>query len=404
MGLFNNLFKNGEKRNVNHKNPVNQPPEEESNLSASLIFGSLYQNHISRNLGVVHRCVDLISDSVAQLPIKVVDKKAKHNEDIESHPVHLLFKDMLMSPYIFMKKMIEDVMINGNSYAYIHRAPDGTPIKLTYLQKGEVTVNYQKEKGTLNYKISNRIGIKGIVQPENMIHLIRYTDDGVQGKSVISYASRSIKLAHSSEDSAVNFFEKGCNLAGLIRYSGQLNSKQRAEILNSWNQSYNNGGNGLCAIPISMEYQKLAQTPVDSQLLESRMYNTVDICRFFGVSPVLIGDLSHSQYGTFEVAQQEFVTHTLSPYILMVEQEFSRKLLKDENLAINLDENYLLRIDKSTQATYYNTMLQNGTLCINEVRNDLGLSPIEGGDLHIIPYTDISQNTIGGKNSNKDEE
>jgi hypothetical protein len=34
-------------------------------------------------------------------------------------------------------------------------------------------------------------------------------------------------------------------------------------------------------------------------------------------------------------------------------------------------------------------------MSINEARASLGLNPIEGGDKVIIPFTDISQNTIG---------
>ena len=34
-------------------------------------------------------------------------------------------------------------------------------------------------------------------------------------------------------------------------------------------------------------------------------------------------------------------------------------------------------------------------MSINEARSSLGLNPIEGGDKVIIPFTDISQNTIG---------
>ncbi|MCH5234928.1 MAG: phage portal protein [Muribaculaceae bacterium] len=400
MGFFNWFSGNIEKRSINHQNH-----EEETNtIGSSLSFGAIFQNNISRNLSVIHRCTDLISDSVAMLPILIRNKKSKHSEDIEGHNLHFVFDNLLLGKYMFMKRMIEDVILNGNSYAYIKRGMDGNVIDLIYLQKGEVTVNYNKERGILNYKISNRIGIKGIVQKEDMIHLVRYSDDGIQGKSVLSYASRSINLAHSAENSATNFFKNGGNLSGLLKVNGTLSSKQRTDILNSWNQTYSNGGQGLCVIPGNMDYQAISSNPSESQLLETREYNVVDLCRFFGISPCLIGDLTHSQYGTLEVAQQEFITHTLQPYILMVEQEFTRKLLKDNDLVVNLDENYLLRTDKSTLATYYSTMVKNGILCINECREDMGLSPIEGGDQHIIPWTDLNKNVIGGTEESQSNE
>lgn len=91
----------------------------------------------------------------------------------------------------------------------------------------------------------------------------------------------------------------------------------------------------------------------------------------------------------------------------MVEQEFTRKLLKpsENNLEINLDETYLLKTDKTATASYYSTMIDKGILCINEARHELGYSEIEGGDKHLIAYTDISQNTINSqKEDNREEE
>ena len=60
--------------------------------------------------------------------------------------------------------------------------------------------------------------------------------------------------------------------------------------------------------------------------------------------------------------------------------------------------------DKSATANYYSTLTKNGILSINEARHFLGLAPIDGGDQHIIPFTDLSQNTIENQSSNQDEQ
>lgn len=373
-------------------------------LAQSLMFGCLSQNNKSRNLSVVYRATEIISDAIAMLPIKVKKLESNHTEDIPSHPIHLVFKNMIMTKYIFMKKLVEDVILNGNGYAYIERGEGDRPIGLRYLQSGQVTVNYIPEKQILNYKLTNVQGVRGIVQPSDMIHVVKNTIDGVNGVSVISYANRSIKLANSTENSAVNFFESGCNLSGLLKVQGTLNQKQRSDILSAWNQGYSNGGNGLVVLPGNMDYTPISQNASDSQLLETREFNTIDIARFFGINPILLGDLSHNSFSSLELIQQDFILHTLNPYILMIEEEFTRKLLTESDLVINLDENYLLKTDKTTQATYYSTMIKNGIMCINEAREDMGLTPIDGGDKHIIPYTNLDQNTIGNTDKNINED
>lgn len=149
-----------------------------------------------------------------------------------------------------------------------------------------------------------------------------------------------------------------------------------------------------------MDYQPIQLSATDSQLLESRLFNVQDIARFFGVSPVLLGDLTHSNYNTIEATQNQFVLHTLMPYIVMVEEEFTRKLIKpsEEGLEVNLDETAILKADKSAIASYYGTLLDKGILCVNEVRKELGYSPIKGGDKHTIAYTDITQNQLNNEN------
>jgi hypothetical protein len=79
----------------------------------------------------------------------------------------------------------------------------------------------------------------------------------------------------------------------------------------------------------------------------------------------------------------------------MFEEELNRKLCHRSNIRIDFDETFLIKSDKSVQATYLNTLVSGGILSVNEARASLGLNPIEGGDRVMIPYTDINQNTIG---------
>lgn len=370
-------------------------------LSDALTFSALSNNASAMNISAVYRAVEIISDSIAMLPIRIRINNQTHKEDLEQHPLHLVFKDNLLTKYTFIKLLIQSVLLKGNGYALISRANDGTVTELRYLESSDVQIAYNKLKNTLHY---NYAGKK--IEPCNMIHLLKNSYDGVTGISVISFAARSINISNNTENSAKNFFNNGCNLAGVLKVQGQLSAQQRQDIRNSWNQAYTGGGNGLAVLQGNMDYQPIQLSAADSQMLESRAFNVADISRFFGISPVLLGDLSHSGYNTIEATQNQFLLHTLQPYIVMIEQEFSRKLLKpsESNLSINLDETALLKTDKTALASYYGTLLDKGILCINEVRKELGYSNIEGGDKHLVPYTDITQNTINksdGKETDK---
>ena len=70
----------------------------------------------------------------------------------------------------------------------------------------------------------------------------------------------------------------------------------------------------------------------------------------------------------------------------------------DFQVVVDFDENYLLKSDKTSLSNYLKTLTSAGIISINEARNMLGYDDIEGGDRHIIPFTDINQNTIDKDN------
>lgn len=370
-------------------------PDYISSTSEALNFGSLFNSYGAMNISSVYRAVELIADSVAILPIKIKENTKKSKAELENHYLKVLFSDRYsnMSRYTLIKLLIQSVLLKGNGFAYIERAKDGTATSIQFLDSSDVQIHYNPLKPKELFYTCNTV--KGKIEPVNIIHLVKNSYDGINGISVISFASRAVKLSNATENSANGFFENGCNLSGVLTVEGQLSDKQRTDIRNSWQQAYTNGGNGLAVLQGNMRYQSVQLSAVDSQLLESRQYNVQDIARFFGISPVLLGDLSKSSYATIEAAQNEFLLHTLQPYVTMIEQEFTRKLLKpsEQYLEVCLDETYILKTDKAALANYYGTLLDKGILCIDEVRTELGYSPI-GATEHLVPYTDVAKNNV----------
>jgi len=155
-----------------------------------------------------------------------------------------------------------------------------------------------------------------------------------------------------------------------------------------------------------MEYTPLSGNANENQMLETRLFNVAEISRYFNISPVLLGDLSKSSYNTIEAANIEFLTHTLMPYVSMIQDEFNRKLVKpsEVGISIDLDESYLIKADKNSTANYLKTLVDGGIITRNEARTQLGYNEIEGCDKLIVPYTSISDNTINEKDkSDKDK-
>ena len=370
----------------------------------ALTFFNLQNKYSAMNCSAFFGATELISNSVAMLPVKVLVKNKEGKNELENHPLNLIFSDRecdnLLSRFTLLKQIVQSVILRGDAFCYIQRASDGTVLGLRYLESSDVLVYYNKEKDLLWYDVP--ILKKKRVEPCDMLHFILHSYDGINGVSLLTYASRTLGITNASENSAKNFFSNGMNVNGLLKVNTPISQKQKDEIRTSWNQAYNGSSGGLAIINANMDYTQLQLSPEDSQLLSSRQFNVSDIARFFNLNPVLLGGESSASYSSLEMLQNSFLVHTLQPYLSMIESELNRKLLKpsESNLEIILETNEILRVDKSSQASYYKTMIDSGILSRNEVRKELGYSAIEGGDKVTVSYSDISQNTVNGDNNN----
>ena len=392
MGLFRNRKKEVEKREAQ--------PVQYVTYGDALTFGQIFNNYTALNCSAFFAATSLISNTIAMLPIKVLVSGVDGKNNYEEHPILTALDNMPnISKFSLLKLIVQSVILRGNAFVYVERK--GNKVTgLRYLESGDVTINYDKEKNTLWYQcpfISNKY-----IMPKDMLHFVLNSYDGINGVSLLSYAKRTLAITNASENSAKQFFDNGMNVNGILKVMTPISQKQKEEIRQSWNQAYSGQG-GLAVINGNMEYQQLTLSPEDAQLLSSRQFNVADIARFFNLNPLLLGGESGATYSSLEMLQNAFLIHTLQPYISMIEAEMNRKLLgqDEQNLEVILETNDLLRIDKSSQANYYGAMIKNGVLSLNEVRKELGYGEIENGNKHFIPFTDISQNTID--NNQKDD-
>lgn len=376
--------------------PKTQPEPEERAYTPfglnSLIYNSTsgYVESKAMLLSAVYRCVDVISDSVAQLPLEPfkIDSdgyKKKYTE----HPTYYLLNrepNERMSRFTFMKTLITSVLLRGNGYALIERDIKGDAIALKLIPADLVTIT--ELNGKIMYTI---VGYKQLIEAVNMIHILNFSYDGITGISTLSHAKNTLGLSTDSEAHAAGFFKGGANLAGIIKVTdSKLTPKQKQDIKESWQTAFSpitGTPNGVAVLEANLEFQPVTVNPSDAQLLETREFNVIDICRFFGVSPVKAFDLSKSSYSTVEATQLAFLTDTLSPLLEKIELEFQRKLYKPsekKSIDVRFDTSVLLRADKASLAEYYNKLFQIGSITPNEIRKALDLEPIENGDKSFI--------------------
>jgi len=369
--------------------------EERSTLSATSFYPSwLESTSTPMLLSTVYRCVDLISDSIAVLPLETykIDpegfKVPVRDEDL--YEILNLEPNEDMTRYVFFKTMMASVLLKGNAYAFIERDKQNKVQQLIYIpadkvQVGQATINGIKRKRfqVLDFDYP----LPEVIHPRDMIHVMNFSYDGVIGVSTLTHAANTMTVANNSESHAAGFFRSGGNIGGILKVEGvRMTKEQKEQNYREWESRTNpitGKPNGIVILEGNQTYQPIAVNPKDSQLLESRQFNVIEICRFFSVSPVKVFDLSKSSYSTIEATQLEFLNDTLLPVITKFELEINRKVfLRNErrNMKAEFNTSALLRADKASQSAYWNTMFQIGAASPNEIRREINLGKVDGGD------------------------
>jgi HK97 family phage portal protein len=339
----------------------------------------------------VFSAVNLISNAIAQMPwlIKSLDDRAVPGGLYLNH----LFDNVLQTRFVFIKNLIKDVMIYGNGFAYIQRDRTGTPANMYYLPFGDCTIYYNPLSFNLLYqapKVKN-----GMIEPCDILHFVMNSKDGIQGTGLLHFMAKTLELMGYTDKAALDYFANGMSVQGIIKSNNpnRLTDKQRSDIRKGWNAVEGN----IRVLEGGLDYQQVQSNSREAELTSNRLFNIQDVARFFNINPVLLGDLSKMAYNTIEQANLEFVSHTLAPYIYMMEQEINRKLIMPDDkvkFCIDIDEESIIKSDKQSHANYLSTLVNNGIMTRNEARYRLDLPDVEGGDELVIPYTDIEQNTV----------
>jgi HK97 family phage portal protein len=352
-----------------------------------------YTANKAMKLSTVYRCVNLISDSIASLPLLPYTYKDKNGAitnwkyiNYEDTYYNLLNvqPNPLMGANTFKRLLVVNLLLKGNAYILVDRDKTGKVLNLILLAS-----DYIEAKIVNNDLVYYDNYNKRSYDKSQIIHLINYTTNGINGSSTITHAATTLGISYNSEEHTSNFFKGGASLAGILRPIAGVNintakaTAAKEAFINALNVDLNGTSNSIVVLDSGLEYQPITISPKDSQLLESRQFNVIDICRFFGVPPTM----AFSETGKFATAEQQqidYLNNTLTPLIEKIENEFFRKLfLQSEWIYSDLkfDTENLMRTDANTRADYYAKLFRVGGYTVNEIRERLNAGfPVTGGN------------------------
>lgn len=372
-----------------------EPTEREAAIRGIPLQGGRITAETALYVSTVLACVRVIANGIAQVPFRVYrEDKSGGRAPASDHPLApLLYRrpNKWQTSYEFRETLMFHVLLTGNAFVFVNRVgAERRVLELIPIDPKHVSVR-QLSDYSLEYRVTSDAGAAKTFGADAIWHLRGPSWNSWRGLEAVKLAQEAIGLAQSLERGQKDFQEKGAKTSGVLSTTQKL-SPERFEFLSKWLDKHMPGGE-RSGKPIIVDdgtsYTSMAMSAVDQQLIETRKHQIEEICREFGVMPIMVGHADKT--ATYASAEQMFlahVVHTLAPWYQRIEQSADVNLLSEEDLAqgyyTKFTPNALMRGAASDRAAFYTAALgttqQPGWMTKNEVRALEELSPVEGGD------------------------
>jgi len=349
------------------------------------------------NSTTVFQAIRFLSFMVASLPLITYQKSGEDRQRATKHPLYYLLHDQPndeMTSFDLISLLASHVFGRGNGLAEIVFNSSGQIESLWPLRVDRVGL-VRNTNHDLRYVVTlpEKFGSEPrVLRPEQVWHLRGLTKEGLWGLSVLSMHRNAVALAQATEQYGSAYFGNGAEPGVVLKHPGTLDDDVHDRITESWEQAHQglNQAHRAAILEEGMSIEKIGFNPQDSQFLDTRKFQVIEIARMFGIPPHLLFELSNATFTNIEHQSLEFLIYHLRPWLVNFEQQIKRSLLLERERKAGYYSEFLVdaieRGDLTTRFTAYATGFGNGIFTINDVLRKENANTIgKMGDRRFVP-------------------
>lgn len=344
---------------------------EEALLRASLSDETMTRDQ-AMNIPAFAACVNKIAETISTIPIRLYKQTGDKLEEIkDDERVKLLNDDTgdALDGVQFKRAMTKDYLVGKGGYAFINRV--GNRVKsIHYVKENEISFMYTPDPIFKDYDILIQ-GSK--YKPFNFLKVLRNTEDGRSGKSVVTENSEVLSVAYHSLRYEKNLVKTGGNKKGFIKSQHKVSQAVIDALKDAWDRLYQNNSENVVILNDGLEFQEASNTSVEMQLNENKKTNSDEICKIINMPPAMING------GATEQDKTNFVQYCLNPILKEFECALNRDLLLESEKGsyyFAADTSELTKGDIQKRFSAYETASKNGFMQIDEIRLRENLPPL----------------------------
>lgn len=354
-------------------------------------------------ISTVYRCVWLIATMIGSLPLFVYETDAKGGRKLArtSRLYQLLHEspNSRMTPMEFWVAMLLNLLLRGRAYARLHRDERTGEVIAMWPMPADQVESFVLPDGSMAY--SYRFGDDVAVLGEDSVLHLKDIGNGTEGLAKLELMRATTAEVASAQAAAGRLFSNGGKPTGVLMVDQVLKPEQREAVRARFAEMQTGGFARLFVLEANMKYQQLSLSPEQQQLLQTRQWGVEELCRWFGVPPVLAFHSNVTTWGSgvFEIVDG-FHKFTGRPILVNIEQALRKRVMTVRQRVqftaeFNLDA--LLRASLKDRMEIYSKAVQNGLKTRNEARQLENDPPLAGGDVltvqsNLLPIEQLGQN------------
>lgn len=321
--------------------------------------------------------------------------KAADVEEVTEHA----FLDLLENVNPFMNKsdLIEltilflDLM--GEAYWYIIKGKLSQPVELWPIPSQYMTpipgktfkefiTGYHYERGKVKIDVPvDEIVAFSFPNPANQY----------RGMGVVRGIADAVYTNSKMYEYEEALFEKKARVGGVLESDAGINQVEVDRLREEWKQRYTGTEKGgeTAILPPGLKYVRDSMTNEEISFIEGRRITREEIAAAFN-QPVSLWDQAAIR-ANVEGAQYFHAKYGIQPRLRKIEEKVNEKLLPmfDDSGTLFAAFDDVVPEDRVSQLAERTQYVNAGVMTRNEVRADMGLEAVDGGDVVYVPFNQV---------------
>lgn len=325
------------------------------------------------NIPALSSCIELISNTIAILPVKLYKKTEDAKEEIDDYRIKLINENTndTLDGFQFKKAIVRDYLLDGKGYSYINRERNKVK-SLNYIPNNYISVVKNSDIVFKDYKIY----VQGKTYNDyEFLKITRNSEDGITGTGVLQEFNETLKIVYSYIMYELILLKTNGNKKGFLKSSQRLSKEAIEQLKNSWKELYSKD-NQMMILNNGLDFQEISSTSVEMDLNNNKKTNDDRIYNMFNVPRGLLdGNVNLN-----DTLYNNFIKLSILPILKAIETSLNKDLLLESekgSFYFAFDTKELLKGDIERRFKAYEIAVKNGIMQIDEVRYIENMKPLD---------------------------